>query len=196
MIVFTLVFGIRALRFNFMKEIWARIEKWLAVNAPKVLEVLEDGATDKEIQDIETALKVELPEDFIESYKIHNGIKAGFGFIEGWDLHSLDSIISEWKIWEGLEEIKDFESTPDEGIKNNWFNSKWVPFTSDGAGDSHCLDLDPDKGGNIGQVLILWHDDATRPLVAKSFTEFLSNFANDLEAGKYSVSKYGLELNN
>jgi cell wall assembly regulator SMI1 len=38
----------------------------------------------------------------------------------------------------------------------------------------------------------MWHDDAARDLVAPSYRDWLSQFADALEAGKYALSaEYG-----
>ena len=40
-------------------------------------------------------------------------------------------------------EFEGCESDPDVGIRNNWWNDKWIPITYDGAGKHDCLDLAP-----------------------------------------------------
>jgi cell wall assembly regulator SMI1 len=180
-----------------VKEIWLKIENWLSKNAPNVLLSLADGATDKEISDAETIMAIKFPEDFKASCKIHNGQKpkANTGFINGWNFLSLKEIIAEWE--ECLDSYDlDLPTRPDAGIKNGWFNKKWLPFTYDGDSNSHCLDLDPDQNGNYGQVVMVWHDDALRTLEARNFSEFLTAFSDSLENGGYLVDqKYGLSLN-
>ena len=56
-----------------MREIWNKIENYLKENAPNVLESLQQGATDEEIKKAEDFIGITFPEDFKESYKIHNG---------------------------------------------------------------------------------------------------------------------------
>jgi cell wall assembly regulator SMI1 len=48
--------------------------------------------------------------------------------------------------------------------------------------------LVPTSGGSIGQIILMWHDDDTRTLIAPSFRAWLNQFADDLEAGKYMLS--------
>jgi cell wall assembly regulator SMI1 len=180
-----------------MKEIWNKIETWLSKNAANVLLSLADGATDEEIARAEEIMEIKFTEDFKASYRIHNGQKgnANTGFINGWDFLSLIGIVSEWQDWVDMGEFNEPFSKPEKGIKNDWFNNKWLPLTSNGNSDHHCLDLDPDQDGKYGQIIMLWHDDPLRSLQADNFTEFLSNFADDLENGGYLVDeKYGLSL--
>jgi cell wall assembly regulator SMI1 len=65
-------------------------------------------------------------------------------------------------------------------------------LTGDFAGDHHCLDLAPAPGGDVGQVILWWHDDDKRTIQAKSFREWLDRFAYELEAGFWHYShEYG-----
>jgi hypothetical protein len=46
-----------------------------------------------------------------------------------------------------------------------------LPIASDGGGDSICVDLSPDEGGTVGQIILMCHDDGKRPRLALSFAE-------------------------
>ena len=46
-----------------METIWNRIETWLAINAPEILDSLQPGATDQAINKAEAFLESKLPED-------------------------------------------------------------------------------------------------------------------------------------
>jgi cell wall assembly regulator SMI1 len=63
-------------------------------------------------------------------------------------------------------------------VKGDFFNARWLPFTSDQGGNSCCLDLDldldPPKAGTRGQVIFFDHEDAARPVEARSFLAFLA----------------------
>ncbi|KWE64809.1 hypothetical protein WL77_20605 [Burkholderia ubonensis] len=63
---------------------------------------------------------------------------------------------------------------PEPGIRGDWYNLKWIPLTHNGSGDHLCVDLDPDEGGRIGQVIRVWHDSPERELVAKRVGEWLA----------------------
>jgi cell wall assembly regulator SMI1 len=66
-------------------------------------------------------------------------------------------------------------------------------FTSDGCGNHICIDLDPTEDGNFGQVIQMWHDSSNRELYASSFKEWINNYLNDLEQGKFVyVKKWGI----
>ena len=176
-----------------MDQIWDRIDAWLDTNAPDVKKSLNPGATDKDIADAEADLGVSLPDDVKASYKIHNGqVEYDMGFINSREFLSLNRIVDEWSVWNDLLQGGDFSGAngePDAGIKDDWWNARWIPLTYDGSGNHDCLDLDPAPGGNVGQMIEMWHDDADRALLAPSFTEWLTKFADDLEAGEYVTSE-------
>ncbi|MFN8673556.1 MAG: SMI1/KNR4 family protein [Candidatus Sericytochromatia bacterium] len=176
-----------------MFEAWNKIEAWLSKNEPELFNSLLEGASDDEIKKTETILNISFPEDFISCYKKHNGFVKNKGFIWGWELCSLEEIEKEWKIWNDLEELKDLKSDPDKGIKDDWFNNKWIPFLSNGFGDFCCIDLDPAIDGNEGQVITLWHDNPSRTIEASNLKEFFDLFFDDLESNNYEITKYGLE---
>lgn len=175
-----------------MDEIWARIEMWLGANAHKVLVSLRPGASEDTIAETEKALGVILPEDVKASYRIHDGQASELSIMmpKG-EFLSLGRIMIDWSILKDVYDRGIFNksrSKPAAGVKNDWWNPAWIPFTYDGSGNHNCIDLDPDKEGTIGQVIQMWHDDSERPLVASSFTAWLEQLADELEAGEYMLS--------
>lgn len=171
-----------------MDAIWTRIETWLAENAPEIMSSLNKGASEREIAEAEEVLGITFPEDVKDSYKRHNGQESGGpALMPMGEFLSLSRIQDEWKVWKGLlddGDFDDFESEPEKGVKKNWWNAAWIPITYDGAGDHDCLDLDPDKGGHVGQMIEMWHDDGERPITAHSFTAWMEQFASGLEKGE------------
>lgn len=151
---------------------WARAHEELrTAGAAK----LPKGASEAAIQRAEKALGVALPDDFRASYKRHDGGGSEY-ILEGREFLSLEGIVRQWRIWKDLYDSGTFEDTnsePARGVKDDWWNPKWIPFTYDGSGNHHCIDLDPGKGGRLGQVILMWHDSEERPVEAKSFSDFL-----------------------
>jgi cell wall assembly regulator SMI1 len=179
-----------------MRVIWSRIEKWLAANAPEILADLEPGTAAAEISEAEKYLKVTFPEDLKDSLKIHNGQKGESAWlVDGWQLLPLERMMEEWDAWSDLVESGKFEgikSYSQGQIKHDWWNPKWIPLTYSGEGDYYCLDLDPNTGGQAGQIIIVWNDMGNRDLVADGFRDWLEKFAADLENEMYIVSEeYG-----
>ncbi|HLO50751.1 MAG TPA: SMI1/KNR4 family protein [Kamptonema sp.] len=187
-----------------IKSIWNRIDKWLAANAPEIMNKLQTAATDEAIAQAEKLLEIELPEDVKASYRIHNGQdREKPGIFEGWNFLSLQEVIKAWESWKNLldegvfnEEDGNNGCASDGLIRTDmWWNPKWIPITAELGGDNYCLDLDPAPGGQFGQIIIMYHDDAYRELVANNFREWLAQLAADLEGKKYQIDKnfYWLE---
>lgn len=170
---------------------WERIETWLEAHAGPVLANLAPGASDEDIASLSAAIGCELPPDVVASLKRHDGQRDELpGLVGGWELLSCRGIGQEWGIWKGLLDNGELggASTPaDPRIKTNWWSPRWIPVTSSGSGNHHCADLDPAAGGNAGQVIVMWHDDGARPLVAASYVEWLEQIADGLESGRLQV---------
>jgi cell wall assembly regulator SMI1/ankyrin repeat protein len=172
---------------------WQRIEKCLEDRGSDVLESLGDPADNSELAALERTLRVKLPEDFKESCLVHNGqrdaqldaplIPPLEEFDEGRTLLNLEAIETEWGQWNDnykQGEFDDQESDPDKGIRNDWWNPKWIPFAWDGGGNSLCLDMAPTKAGRAGQVITMSHESGRRVLLAGSFSEWLADLAETL----------------
>ena len=185
-----------------MTEVWESIESKLKEIAPEILASLNKGVTDIEVENLEQSIKAKLPKEFIEFYRIHNGQESqSAGLIECEELLSFERILDEWQIWKELLDSNEFESdgelyasSPEIGIKNNWWNSLWIPITQDGSGDHYCLDLDPAEKGNYGQIIRMRHDDPQRHLEAGSFREWITNYKDKLVSGQmvYSEDYFGI----
>src|SRR5262249_16279665 len=151
---------------------------------PKLRAALNPGASPKDLALVEKTVGRELPEDFKEAYRIHNGQKGGGDLIpplargeEGYFLMPTADIVREWKSWKKLVDGGEFEgkeSAPDRGIQDAWWHPGWVPFASNGAGDSICLDLTPAPGGVAGQVITMNHESTKRELLAPSFAAWFT----------------------
>lgn len=187
-----------------MRNNWKRIELWLEANAPEIHKSLNDGIGLTELAKLERIAKKELPDDFVNFYSIHDGQEPDADWLlDGEEFLSANRIVEEYKIWKDLLDNGDFTengkpvtSEPEAGIKNNWWNPLWIPFTYNGSGDHLCLDLDPAEGGTYGQIIRMWHDDPERTIEAKSISEWIERFATGLENGTYVYSdEYGGVIN-
>jgi cell wall assembly regulator SMI1 len=172
-----------------MKDIWRRIVASLAKVVPEDELVLEflPGATEAEVAEAESRMGLRLPDDVRESYKVHNGMGDLGAFYENQRLNVLDEVVSAWHLMCNLvEAFEEFTPEPPPGpVKRVWANSKWVPLTESGGGQQVCIDLDPPEGGMLGQAIEFCHETGPIRVLAASWRDFLSQFADDLEAGKY-----------
>jgi len=64
-------------------------------------------------------------------------------------------------------------SHPANAIKKKYFHIKWLPILSDFGGNYIGLDLDPDKKGVKGQVIVFGRDEEDMFVIANSWSEFL-----------------------
>jgi cell wall assembly regulator SMI1 len=172
-----------------VEKAWARfIDKATDVHAPFTT-YLNQGATRNQIDLAERAVNCEFPPDLRQLLSLHNGSRRYF-VLPRWELFSTELIVDAWKMWEDLylwqsksENITNF-CEPSGPIKDDeWWRLRWIPFCGDHAGNHLCVDMDPAEGGNSGQVITMWHDDARRELIAKSLTEYIEIIASDFERG-------------
>jgi cell wall assembly regulator SMI1 len=185
-------------------DCWKRIEAWLSVNNAELHEALNPPANNTELAQLEKVLGTRLTDDFKESWRIHNGN----GDTEGSLIPPLDApddvygnsttpggcylmpcteIVQEWQNWKGFVDIGEFAnqvSRPDKGIQNAWWHLGWIPFASNGGGDSICLDLAPTHEGTVGQVITMNHETSERELLAPSFAQWLARLADLIEDGE------------
>lgn len=150
----------------------------LAKKNPEIKDILLPPASDADIASLEEILEVSLPPDFIAALKICNGQQGNkYGVFNGHIFLSCAKIAKTWKMWNSLLEGGDFndrKSSPDAGVRQDWWNPRWVPFTSNGSGDHFCLDMSPDSGGVKGQIIFVWHDMSERQNISNSFSCWLS----------------------
>ncbi len=151
-----------------------------------------DGASDHDFAKLEKVLGFELPNDFKEIYRIHNGAKSDSTTLAGEEWLSIRQIVIDYEMWNELFEAGDFDDEQAEpsspAIKAEfWFNPKWIPFTTRLNGDGRMIDLDPTEKGTVGQIIYMYHDDTDRKLESISLKDFFEQFATDLENDEYII---------
>ena len=175
-----------------MNKEFDKFKKWLSLNYSDGLVDLNPPATDAQIEELNSTIGVDLPKDFISVLRIHNGQKGESAWLfDSQEFLSTTRIIEEFNIWKNLlaDELQGKISTPDDGVKNDWWNINWIPFTSDGCGDHYCLDLSPTDTGTKGQVITLWHELPEREIVACSFSQWFEEYVKQLNSGELFYSK-------
>jgi cell wall assembly regulator SMI1 len=152
---------------------WTKLEAWIRTNAPDLKKSLKKGASEKQIAKLEKHLGVELPEEYTTFLKLCDGLN--------------ENVAEQWTIWKDLLDGGNFEgvtSKPQKGIRNDWWNPKWIPITHDGGGNHLCIDLEPARGGRPGQIITMWHDSPERQLMYPNLTEWLEHILNGVESGE------------
>ena len=182
-----------------IQSTWQRIDTWLSLNAPHIWQDIQSGASETEILQTEAAVGLKLPEDVKSSYRIHNG-GYKINLVSGMKIFSLVDIISEWQMFKELDEGETWsEAGPPyyvkqsltgrkfEAIQPVWWDTHWIPFGRDLAGNYCCIDLAPTSEGYLGQIIDWDHAAGPSRVLASSFSNMLFIFASDLEAGAYVV---------
>jgi cell wall assembly regulator SMI1 len=176
---------------------WSRIEAWLSHNAPKIVQNLNAAATAAEIAAAERDLGRQMPGDWRGLYLGHNGMNDNHNFgclFFGMTFLSLAEAVREHanSNTRGLQPLPVRAADP--GIrKADMHNPHWIAFAHDGSDTLLRVDLDPGPGGAAGQVIFTDHADNTVILLAASLSQFLADFAGDLEGGKYFLNKEALQ---
>ena len=167
--------------------------------------MLRPGASEGEIQQAEVVMDITLPGDFKASCRIHNGGYV-MDLVTEMTMLSLEDIVAEWQMFKELEEGETWSDAgipyyfQEDGlewqtgpIQPVWWHQRWIPIGRDRAGNHCCLDLIPAQGGSVGQVIDRDHEVGPSRVLASSFLEVLSAFAQDLETGRYVDTETGLE---
>lgn len=190
-----------------VQALWQRIESWLSRHAPHAWQMLRPGASEGEIQQAEVAMDLTLPEDFKASCRIHDGGYV-LDLVTEMTMLSLEEMVAEWQMFQELEEVGTWSDAAPPyyfteriihagwqtgPIRPTWWHQRWIPIGRDRAGNNCCLDLVPAPGGSVGQVIDRDHEAGPSRVLATRFLDILSTFAQDLEAGKYVDTVYGLE---
>jgi len=191
----------RASAIHSIKGSWNKILALYKANTSKSSFNLSAGASEKEIADLESLIGMELPKDVKESYRLYNGTTdLGGVFSYGYYLLSIEEISKAWRMWEkgvkkgvfnGMEDMIEAKGP----IKRIWWDVRWIPITADGGDDYRCVDMDPAKGGTVGQIIYFNHEAGPIRVEASSWREYLSNFADGLENGRFRfVEREGMVL--
>jgi len=179
-----------------MNDAWTRIHSWLSANAPKISRSLNAGASASQLATTEEALGREMPAEWRELYQTHNGMSNELNLgslFYSMRFLTLDEAAREHSN-SNTEGVAPFPvRASDPGIKRaDMCNPNWIAFASAGGDTLLCVDTDPATGGTVGQVIFTDHADNTVLLLATSLSQFLGDFARDLEGGKYSLNQESL----
>ena len=175
---------------------WERILAWYGANTPPGTLSVRAGATQQQLAELEALIGTPLPEDFRESYALHNRTDRGILFYG--KLHSLDGIAAEWqqcRKWQeedGYGKGSDWRPRQLESpeIRPYWWGPLRLPITDNGGGDPVTLDLDPMRNrGTRGQIIKVNHEVGPINVLAPSFAAWLARIAGELESGVHAYSE-------
>lgn len=162
---------------------------------------LPEGVPEEVIREAESAMCVELPDDFRKFLQRHNGsgafsikpYKIGGGsqyFMAIKDIVGMRANMAELGArFEGKEDFGE----QDGPIKENHWNKSWIPFTENQCGDHIFIDLDPPEEGTLGQVVDWWHETALSTFQSDSLREWLNEVVSEIKNGEYKFGGIGAD---
>jgi len=161
--------------------VWQQIEAEIRSQAPALASRLLPSASPQALSRAEAALGVELPDSVVAVYLVHDGLGLP-AVLESRTRASallpLAEMLEHWRSLTGLLDEGRFDDRAVEKvrgpIKADWYNRRWLPVASDGAGNYFCIDLDPAEGGKPGQVIAFRHDSPERWLEAPDLATFIA----------------------
>ena len=167
-------------------SVWDHIEALLGDDAE---DMLNPGADDDSISDLEARLGRELPAPMRKSLERHNGMTEEHEALPGTRLLSTGDILDEWEVNnDAYEDVNDeardrpevpvgfAPGTTQPGI----WNSAWIPITADGMGNNFVVDLSPGPRGTNGQILTINHDQPHTGPIHPHVTALLAEWAANL----------------
>ena len=158
-------------------ELWIEYEKLIG-NINHGLADLNPGATDNEIHCFEKKIGVELPQEFIDFYKVHNGQKGVLFIFGQYRLYSLNEIIESSTEMQAMFLEKNIKLIEKNGFLRK-ANKKWLFFGTTGGEGELFLNVGYDNEGKIGQVGYYVHEDGPR-FYNLSFKSFFASIINDI----------------
>lgn len=170
-----------------------RIHTWLATNAPATLDALNPPATAAQLDELEHAVGMPLPNGLRELYSLHDGTDTNrlVSLMYGMTFLPLDQVLRE------INYSKEFVAEGGESLvfaepgilQERIFHPTRIPICTDGSTCLLCVDLEPGPSGSRGQVILLDHERSVGLLIASSVEEMFDIHAKLLEDGRYSLNE-------
>jgi cell wall assembly regulator SMI1 len=86
------------------------------------------------------------------------------------------------------------DSQPPGAIQKVYAHPAWIPLVRDWGGNNLAVDLAPGPTGRWGQIILFGRDYDCKYVVARSWSAFMANVADDLSSGKWFVDEESNEL--
>lgn len=173
-----------------MKDLWQQFES-LVEQTKEAREELNSGAPRAAITELEATLEIKLPDDFIESYLLHDGQKGIAALFGEFRLLPIKEML-ELNVSGRKSITQEYLEVHDDAgvIKDCIDNPSWIYIGDNGGNTILYLDLDPGQQGTYGQIIAAC--DGEPEFVAKSFREFFAKLVNDIQSGNLHWDhKYG-----
>lgn len=193
-----------------LRQAWAA---WLSALEHKGVEaraVLRPGATEEQVVELEAAVGSRLPKDVRDLYLLADGQEDIFKIEDvprgrqlaplfgGYEFNSLEEVAFHWLSWREIREqstLEELDATYNvhvdvragDPVRKAYTHAAWIPFATDGGGNSLAIDLDPAPGGERGQIIVIGPDEDTRRVLASGLAPFLAALASMMEVGRLTL---------
>jgi cell wall assembly regulator SMI1 len=177
-----------------------RIARWIAGHAPGWSDgggappLFNPPASAEALAELAAHLARPLPDDLRAMLLTSNGGRPGSYPLPmratkpiKWRLLSAAEIAERWIFLHSVARDVRFEGVVRTvgPVRAVWWDAGWIPIADCGTGDAVCIDMDPAQGGVAGQLVLYAHDFAERKVLYRSALDWISESADDIEAGRY-----------
>lgn len=193
-----------------MRTLIETLKHWMLTHAPQVLQQLNPPASKTDIQAVEQATGLKLPESLKLFLSLHNGEAGEDGLAllgNGNQLLSCEAMIEQYQWGLQMEQyLNDSQcDTPhfwkDRVLKNIIAvkgpvkpllnHPHWLPLTCMNGDVFRYLDFDPAPGGLPGQVIEADPESCAYQVLAPDFETFLKQYIVELKANHYHIDETG-----
>ena len=153
-------------------ELWAEIRRLCAQLHEKDAEReahFYAPASQNEIARLEEVLGAPIPDDLRTSLLCCNG---AYSLWDALEMHSTSGIVSGLKVFDESFQL-DADLRPIGPVSTRFFGKYRIPIGSGPEGDTYCLDLMPEPGGAVGQIVYIAWELWKIEVLTSSFVEFL-----------------------
>lgn len=177
-------------------DAWAIIERVLGEVCPDVAATLRGPVSDADLDRLARTVGRELPADLVQSLRRHDGQDNPTQLLDLFDHYTLLSAAAMIEqsdlladaLGDDVDEVIDW-MTP-EKVRATANCRGWLQFTA-AEGQGYALDLDPLPAGEVGQVIHLPIDGPTPTPEYGSYRAWLSNYAEKLASGAFTIGDDG-----
>lgn len=111
-----------------------------------------------------------------------NWVCALFG--DGWNFDPLVRVVEDWIAWKQIREAYTAQQLADgfdrvvevrgeDPVRGMYTCADWIGFATDGGGNQLAVDLAPQPGGTVGQVIVIGSDEDLRRVIATGVLDLL-----------------------
>ena len=134
---------------------------------------LRPGASEADLKAAEAALGQQLPEEWREFYRLHDGENDDSqGVFGGMGWLPLAEMVRNWQSWMDLlpeyQEEGQHYSVPPGAIQEHYIDRGWIPIAHDFGGNHLGIDLNPGPQGQMGQIINFGRDQEIKRVISKN----------------------------